>query len=646
MLATKNLQYELWFVLEVVPRADVRHVYLLEPTKLQFYRTYALHERYHFQIRTIHAVRAYIKSMASEGVPCIPSARAQNYIDNQSSFCAILEGARNHFLDDVTVINCHGDSLEVGEMIKSMRLNEMAELMLTGSDSQDPDNRGNFRRDIGFCPQSQNDTSVIPGMNVPRYTTRYDSVEGLEGDNSFTVSMMNAAVRLRGIVNYVSRAFSLGWNDFVDGSRASLFSRRVAQERGVANPEEFVTEGNSIGITGIDPRGNLRLLRRHVDDQNARVPSHHFYWGVSVYESVRHEGWSADQFIRISFGGYGKKCIDDVMRRLGVNTSIHRSFVQWSRDEGDLFSASAQSILSWDGGLFRFMRPRVDKSVYYSIFVHGLQQVGEATSYDRGLLIEAVFAMSLTPSPSGWYNGIMHSLRIRRGRNLIVTFIEFMVQSYRCVSHGEGRRRQVSHGRSMSRRDLFQSLVNMSSLIDMATDNQDSRRLLRRWAGNPSRGGLQGVGELIATEQIHVLTVLGVICTQRHAERVSISRGTMTYRRLEELGVTTDSHRLEIIRYVCGRMGIDPWVGENGFCEWLRGENRQDGRFFDTVVRGQGLYFMRDGGVVEVDDAGEETPYAAREWAFGRAPMAGGLSWWGDTFDPSELEGEMVLTRN
>ena len=390
----------------------------------------------------------------------------------------------------------------------------------------------------------------------------------------------------------------------------------------------------------------MNILRCHVDNLNSRLPSHHFYWGVSMYQDVRHHGWDSKQRIRISFGGYGKKCIDDCLRRLAVNRSILQSFQAWTNENQGVFNVSAESLLNWRGGMFRFLPPRLDKGIYYSIFVHGLLELGAATGYDRALLIEAVFAMSLTPSPSGWYSGIMHCIRIRRGRNLITTFIKFMVDSYGCVSHGDGRRRQVSHGRSMSLRQLFGSLQRMAGFIDHANTKVKTRALLKSWAATFERGGVHGVGELIAHEQIHVLTLLGLIRNRSHVDRVTISRGTDTFRRLGELGVESDAHRSELVRFVGSRTGMDPWVVENGFCEWLRARNGVGGRFVDTIVRGQALYSFRGKGVVEVDGFGVESSVEPRVWEWGCAVLDDGHQWGVGGFDLSKLASDIVLTTN
>ncbi len=641
---TRATRYELWFTLEVSRRNDIRRVYILEPSQYQYYRTFDLHESYHFQLRAITSVNEYTNILGSQGFVSIPSTDADSFSSRDEQFYTILSCDTDHFCPDISVVNCSEES-ELGCLILSMNLGGMASLMLdVNSSRQSSDDRGNYRRDIGFCPQAQMDTSVVEGMNAPYFTSKYDSMPGLEGDTSFAVSMMRAACILKTITEDISRTYDQGWNDFDDEERRSLFANRVAQSRGLEDYQDFVTEGNSIGITGIDQDGQMRILRRHVDSMNSRSPTHHFYWGVNVYQEVRHEGWDSTQMIRVSFGGYGKKCVDDFLRRLTVNRDIDQAFSDWRSENEGQFDSTAESILVWRGTMFRFLPPRVDKSVYYSIFVHGLLELGYATKYDRGILLEAVFAMCLTPSPSGWYNGIMHCLRIRRGSNLITTFIKFMTDSYGHVSHGEGRRRQVSHGREITEEQLFQSLVNMANLVDEANGKIKSRALLKKWAGTPQRGGVYGSGELIAHEQIHVLTLLGVVSHRRHVDRVTISRGTGTYRRLEAMGVESDSHRSEVVRYVGHRAGVEPWVVENGFCEWLRARRGNAGRYVDTIVRGQSLYFLRGDGVVEVDSSGVETTTRPRHWEWGRAVMEDGHLWWEGEFDPSLLDGVLQLT--
>ncbi len=114
------------------------------------------------------------------------------------------------------MVNCSEES-RLGCLILSMNLGGMASLMLDPNSSrQSSDDRGNYRRDIGFCPQAQMDTSVVETMNAPYYTTKYDSTPGLEGDTSFAVSMMRASCILKRITEDISTTYEQGWNDFDD----------------------------------------------------------------------------------------------------------------------------------------------------------------------------------------------------------------------------------------------------------------------------------------------------------------------------------------------------------------------------------------------------------------------------------------------
>ena len=117
--------------------------------------------------------------------------------------------------------------------------------------------------------------------------------------------------------------------------------------------------------------------------------------------------------------------------------------------------------------------------IYFSIFIHGLLVLGRKFGYDKGILMEAVYAMCLSPSPAGWYMGIMAVVDNIGGRNLIIAFIDYMVEYHRSVSAGPGRRRQPSHGRGIDTKELFVSIRNLARHATLASSSASTLDIVR-----------------------------------------------------------------------------------------------------------------------------------------------------------------------
>jgi hypothetical protein len=156
-------------------------------------------------------------------------------------------------------------------------------------------------------------------------------------------------------------------------------------------------------------------------------------------------------------------------------------------------------------------------------------------------MLEAIFAISLTPSPSRWREGVMAALDMceTNGKNLIVNYINYMVETYETVSSGDARRHAPSHGREMSLNQLLKSLSNMAKICDdSSTATSSAQDLLMRSLDN---GGLFGVGALTGGEIGYLLTALGLFRSPSTTGlSVEIATTTTTGKRLADLGINSD----------------------------------------------------------------------------------------------------------
>lgn len=622
-----------------VPRADeeISRSYIIQPSERQFYRVQDLHECHHYQVRGVDEVLSLVKSMQARGLKLISPSKNTS----KESFVTILTNDRNYILPDIVVINQFSeDAIAISDAIP---LRPLASRVLSQpACANGSDERNNLRMDIGFCAQSHNDPNVVRGMNAPRFTSQLNNVDGLDTDDSLTATLIRSSISLKKLVDILEEDLSTKWNDFPQGLRSQLFCRRIAERHGVPEESQFVTEGTSFGITGPMPDGDFKILDRHLDTQNGRTKGQNAYWGFSRYLCVQYPGLDHPVWIRVAIGGYGKKCVDDFMRRFKVNKKVLGMILSWMDNNPDVLDVDHRILRFRTRAQFKHIRPRANKSVYYSLFVHGLIKLGKTYGFDKALLFEAVFAMTLSPSPSGWYEGIMGAARTRKGRNLITAFIEYKVDNYGSVSAGQFRRRQVSHGRTMKKWMPFRSCRNMYTSFTPEARGKVIRKL---WTRHPRRGGVHGAGALIAQEQMTVLAMGLNTGNSGIVDSVEIGSNTDTATRLESMGVQSPSHRAELLSFVSRNINEEESVVENMTCEVCRDDASSTFKGYDTLARGQSLYEMVLGILMSIDVDGYVERVDPFPWSFDVVEYGGeAIRWWDDSIDFGDINGLFVLT--
>lgn len=360
-----NQHLELWFVLEVPVAGTVSKVYITQPSVHQFYRTCDLHECNHFQINCVTRLQVFVDRMEENGLTYLcPGA-----VDATSAdFFTILAHDDNYVLPDITVINMF--SREGQELVRSVGLEELGRHVLSNNVPSSGDDRNNLRTDIGFSAQSYTDREVVEGMVAPRFTTRLDGLPGMNNDTSLTQSIMKASIALKGVVEEVQGEHQVNWeDDFSDATRSNLFSHRIAAIHGIEDPTQFVVEGCSLGVTGLLPSGDYKILQPHMDRMNGRVDGYNVYWGLSVYVKVQYPGWACGAWVRIALGCYGKKSVDDFMRRLSVNSQILDDVRSWMDNHPELLSVD-HTILRFRGGHNSSTFARVPTSLCTTAFLY------------------------------------------------------------------------------------------------------------------------------------------------------------------------------------------------------------------------------------------------------------------------------------
>ena len=263
--------------------------------------------------------------------------------------------------------------------------------------------------------------------------------------------------------------------------------------------------------------------------------------------------------------------------------------------------------------------------------------------------LEMVMCMVFTPSPSGWFEGIWMAFysddyAMENESNLVVCFIETMVNKYGHVSAGGGRRRMVSHSGSAVLGRIFKSLVNMLRLVELANTSDNTEQLLKMFTSSPEKGGVLFAGMLLAQEMINVLTKVGIITNHIHLRNATVAKGTCTSKRLVKYGIRTDNDREHLMCYLTKNLKLDREKVENGLCEALRSKGR---KVFDTVGHDSQLYQIEDGVLMAYDVLG----YCSFEinipdW-HGEISFFRGVQWWDPGYERKckrDLREIMMLT--
>lgn len=638
------------------PVFEPQQVYIIEPAVVQLYRTTNLHERIHYQIDGWSAVVAKVNELEADGFKRVQPKEVDN---TSGKVVTILKCVSNHFLQELTVINDFSESPAAADTIPRLQMEEWAKhfanMQNAASSASFDSVRGIDKYDVGFTTLNCRDRSVQASMNAPSYTTAPDAMAGLEDGETVTQSIMTSALALQDLKTKVSNRYILNWDDDfrLDSRRHELFAYRSAAKRGfhgtgMCARRSLIFEGMTVGMTGEKADGTVSMLGKHVDQSNALHEGYNVYYGFAMHQNVTYPEKSGPVTIRVSLGCYGKKAVEDFLYRLSVNERIVEEVKQWRNNNPDLFVMPTYLLRFNDSAYdHRHIRPRVDKSSYFSIFIEGLLKLGEKTAYDLGALLEAVYLTGICISPIQWYRTLFLALDERGTRNLFEVFTEKRVIRDGSVSKGRGRRRQPSHGDSISMTNLYQSLANMYDLTLRSEEFTNSEVFVKAWAAAPGEGGVFLAGVLTAQEHIYLLSALGIISHYPHGTNARIAPGTETHRRLVANGVReSEGHMVEIVRYTAEALGVLPYVAENLFCEMYRDLNNSNCDAKDTIVAGQGFYTIDEGSLLKMDDTGKYSVVPKHKWGFNRIPYDSGCRWWESGFDARSLPGTVHFTKS
>lgn len=311
---------------------------------------------------------------------------------------------------------------------------------------------------------------------------------------------------------------------------------------------------------------------------------------------------------------------------------IRDIFIEWNETVGAVTSINSESIRSLrllPNNEVHPLLPQGTKDIYYSFFVHELMRIGWQNDWKVYPVLEALYWMVFTPSPTGWLMGMLLADRNRSyHRNFILKCIDEMREyaPHYSVSAGRIRRRQPSAGSDASVEQVMQSMNNLLSLINLANECDDTKRV--RGAFN---NGVHKAGPLIATELINVLTKIGLITNTSHIKNVSFCEKNNTTNRLGTLGINSDGLD-DLMTYLCREFGLPSAVMENCVCEMLRWRYTS-GQFQEAIGGWQHIYtFDIDDNLLAFDVEGNVKQPPSPQWDYSPPADYAGIRWWEENY--------------
>jgi len=621
-----------------------KHTYtiIIQHSHTQYYDVKDLHLKKHWTEQRSN-VSQYLSILRDNGFVNVSNYGECKKKTKKSIF--ILEGEKNYFLPDVVVINDFSLFGNINKVLDRVNFSDMANIMLCHDNLCQKD-RGNVRLDAGFVAQSCTNKDVIPGMNLPQFSTRTNRINGVNDGDNFTKSIISAGCRIAEISDIVQTGNCQRFQDF---ARKELFVSNTHHYEECQDDMKpfFRFEGVSIGLCGMLKKGVVYNVTPHEDkmnDPNDSVGNYNHNCCINRTVNVTVMG-GFQSSVRVAINIYGKKCCYDTLKRKEKYDKIGEIIHRWRKRRAENFCPTGDiwHFLEFERNFtWKAVQPIGNKDLYYSFFVHSLIKFGEENCFNRTFLLEAVYAMSFTPSPMGWKRGMKWALEMtkKNGVNPIVNFILITVERKGCVSFGKWRRRQVSHGKFITYYQLFQSLKNMEDIISFANTENDSTKVIRRLSSRVELGGMHGVGNLIGQEILNVLTKVGIIHNLHHAKNGEICRGTETCRRLENLDIKTDANRKEMIHYLSFNLGIDRDKIENVTCESLRLEFGSNHNSYDTIFRGQFFFEIEEGLLWATNCCGTKFNVPWPRWTVCITSISNYINWrtgWDDSLNKDYL---------
>ena len=309
------------------------------------------------------------------------------------------------------------------------------------------------------------------------------------------------------------------------------------------------------------------------------------------------------------------------------------------------------TILQFGEGIkYKYLPPNVNKDVYYSIYIHEIIFWAKHLHYNYYTILELIYTMVLTPSPSAWRENVINAMQSKTQDNFFVKYVKETLKNKSSVAAGSGIRKQVSCGASITYHQLYSSLKNMHALITKTNLNPNEKigTIIHWWSAPVTNGGMHLVGSLWAQEILNILTKLDIIKDKRFLSHGIIAPSTNTAKKLKRMGIKTKADRDKLLKFVTQHIQYDgrqatTAIAESSVCEGFRhadlkisncGNPYFSWPYVDTVHDKQHLYFSFNNVLYVLQKSGSVFVLTMEPWKT-HWPFCG-LQWWKD----NEIQGK------
>ena len=495
--------------------------------------------------------------------------------------------------------------------------------------------RGNFQLNHGSNHLDMRDGTKIVGMNIANDHKRPKKmIPGMDGYANIEDTLLRKQIVVTKMLDYIADLVNKK-PIFHDKKRSKHFASVAMTSRGY-NEDSFRADAGAFLYSGLlKSRANGVLTaqcKMHRDAHNDHRCENGANQSICYSEMMEMKfsnrtnvvfGRGAlNQFMKASNGSTIAK-YNATMELLGLvkcymkdNHVIvdEEKHVDWRRIMEGVKNADRT-----DSNGYAVIKADANKDCYYSWHVHVIfQELMPVYGWNKYVFIEAIYAMSLTPSSIGWRKGVRYAILAKKnGKNFLTNFVNELVYKNGAVANHFKKkgRHQVASGGILCNHQAYVSCYNFLQLVEKANEIDCVTKTLYEDMGSHEfdvrRGrmrGLHNVKDLTAHDLINVSTKVGIVTNTNHIRNITIARNTETARRLKRLGITTDAHLREVVFILSRELEIDDYqIIENLICETLRrleggGGDRLMG--VDTVAVDQPLYQFVNGVLKKTDSDG------------------------------------------
>jgi hypothetical protein len=499
----------------------------------------------------------------SEGV--VRSMYQQWHTDGgqkQKYYC-VLPNNRNHYLQDVVVINKFDpEDTELLEICSKVDFKSAIRLTLTDpSGATTHDKRANIRRDIGYSTQNSRDGETVIGMNMPKRRKLEVDVKGVKGtptgvssDPTFEYSlfMMARLVMMMSDVLAPRHPYpkdELAQRAFVDPANTSILKLLQWPENvGLpADPDHDRFNAASFFVTG---EINRRLFKteKHEDTQNCpdcpRSPTY------TEIVTVKHG--SDNIQVRGGMNAYNKGGITIAGKKLHTSALIANQVLAHAVSKSWIVPKAPSTWVEMcliDNQLSLYINMvhcSIKENALSIFFAYSDAGMDRKAARDK-FVMESLLSMVMKPTYASWKEAYEIAVGVM------------------CKDH---KRILDAFGVMEAMRT---SLANLSKTFKEASDSaSNTKATLRKMCKSDLKGGITNVGRRWANRLLDAGMKLDVVHNMKHADfcrSVAISQYLVPNVLRNKYEMQNDTHAREIVPYLTG--SISKIQDEDECVRWL-----------------------------------------------------------------------------